>query len=77
MMDIKEDLEIWFITFFYKKTVSGAKASVNEELAQELHKPVIKRKVYARFKDNIRVADLAEMGSYLLKIEVLNIYYVL
>ena len=42
-------------------------ATVNEDLAQELHKPVIKkfkrRKVYARFKDNIWVADLAEMGS--------------
>ena len=38
--------------FFDKKTASGA--SVNEELGQELHKPVIKkfktRKVYARFK---------------------------
>ena len=32
-----------------------------------MHKPVIKkfnwRKVYARFKENIRAADLAEMGS--------------
>ena len=36
-------------------------------LTQELHKLVIKRiqksKVYARFKDNILAADLAEMGS--------------
>ena len=50
--------------FFDKKTRSGA--NVNEVLAQELHKTVIKkfkrRKVYARFKDNIRDADLAEMG---------------
>ena len=41
--------------FFDKKIGSGA--SVNEELAQELHRPVIKkfkrRKVYARFKYNI------------------------
>ena len=41
--------------------------SVNEQLAEELHKPVIKkikrRKVYARFKDNIWAADLAEMES--------------
>ena len=41
--------------------------SVNEQLAEELHKPVIRkfkrRKVYARFKDNIWAADLAEMGS--------------
>ena len=51
--------------FFDKKTGSGI--SVNEQLAEELHKPVIKkfkrRKVYARFKDNIWAADLAEMES--------------
>ena len=41
--------------FFDRKTGSGI--SVNEQLAEELHKPIIKkikrRKVYARFKDNI------------------------
>ena len=41
--------------FFGKKTGSGI--SVNEQLADELHKPVIKkfkrRKAYARLKDNI------------------------
>ena len=41
--------------------------SVNEQLAEELHKPVTKkfkrRKVYAKFKNNIWVADLAEMES--------------
>ena len=41
--------------------------SVNEQLAEELHELVTKkfrrRKVYARFKDNILAADLAEMGS--------------
>ena len=51
---------------FDKKTGSGI--SVNEQLTEELHKPVIKkfkrRKVYARFKDNIWAADLAEMGSF-------------
>ena len=40
--------------------------SVKEQLAEELHKAVIKkfkrRKVYARFKDNIWAADLAEIG---------------
>ena len=40
---------------FDKKTGSGI--SVNEQLAEEFHKPVIKlfkrRKVCARFKDNI------------------------
>ena len=53
-------------TFFDKKTGSGI--SVNEQVGEELHKPVIKkfkrRKVYARFKDNIRTADLAEMESW-------------
>ena len=46
---------------------SKAGVSVNEQLAEELHKPVTKkfkrRKVYARFKDNIWAADLAEMES--------------
>ena len=48
---------------FDKETGSGAIASVNEQLAKEVHKPVIKkfkrRKVYARFKDNIWAVDLA------------------
>ena len=55
-----------FYKFFDKKTGSGV--SVNKQLAEELHKPVIKkkikrRKVYARFKDNIWAIYLAEMGS--------------
>ena len=41
--------------------------SVNEKLAEELHKPVIKkfkkRIVYARFTVNTLTADLAEIGS--------------
>ena len=36
-----------------------------EQLAEELHKPVVKKfksgKVYVRFKDNIWAAGLAEM----------------
>ena len=50
---------------FDKKTGSGV--TVNEQLAEKLHKPVIKkikrRKVYARFKGNIWAADLGEMRS--------------
>ena len=50
---------------FDKKT--GWRVSVNEQLSEELNKPVIKkikrRKVYARFKDNIWGADLSEMES--------------
>ena len=51
--------------FFDKKTCSGA--SVNEELAEALHKPVIEKfqwgKVYSRFSGNIWAADLAEIRS--------------
>ena len=58
--------------FFDKKSKgSGAKhvntklTSQNEQLADELHKPIIrkfkKRKVYSAFKDNIWAADLADM----------------
>ena len=51
--------------FFDKKT--GLGASVNEEIAEELHKLMIKnlkrRRVYTKFKDNIWAADLAKMVS--------------
>ena len=51
--------------FFDKKTKS--EISVNEQPAEELHKPVTKkiksRKIYVRFKDNIWAAYLAEMES--------------
>ena len=58
--------------FFDKKSKgSGAKhvniklTLQNQELAEELHKPIIrkfeKRKVHAAFKDNIWRADLADM----------------
>ena len=51
--------------FFDKKTES--EVSVNEQLAEELIKPVIKkftrRKVYARFKGNIWAAHLDGMES--------------
>ena len=47
--------------FFDKKI--GSRLSVNEKVAEELHKPVIRKfkrgKVFARFKDNISAVDLA------------------
>ena len=52
--------------FFDKKTAGGAVKSIpqNEQLAEELHKPIIKnflkRNVYSTFKDNIWGADLAD-----------------
>ena len=60
--------------FFDKKSASLNKSSgsgiVNEpnyQLANELHKPIIrkfkKRKVYASFRDNIWGIDLANMQS--------------
>ena len=43
------------------------RTSNNKILAEELHKPVIKkfnkRKVYSQFKDNIWGVDLADMQS--------------
>ena len=61
-MDIKEDLLLWFITFVDKKSAdSGVNIPLefNEQLAKELHKPIIKkfkkRKVDSGFRDNIWV----------------------
>ena len=52
--------------FFDKKSVGSGIAS-SSILADELHKPVIKkfnkRKVYSQFKDNIWGVDLADMQS--------------
>ena len=61
----QRELENMVYQFFDKKTGSGA--SVNEQLAKDLDKPITKKfrkKVYARFKDNICAADLAEMESF-------------
>ena len=55
--------------FFDKKSMgSGFKKSNSSILADERHKPIIrkfnKRKVYSQFKDNIWGADLADMQSF-------------
>ena len=54
---------------------------LNEELAKELHKPVIrnfkKRTVYSGFKDNIWGADLADMQLISKLNRYLDVYYVL
>ena len=54
--------------FFDKKSMgSGTAKSSSLKVADELHKPVIrkfnKRKVYSQFKDNIWGVDLADMQS--------------
>ena len=53
---------------FFDSKVSGSGAKLipeNEQLADELHKPIIrkfeKRRVYSTFKDNICGVDLADM----------------
>ena len=52
--------------------------SVNEQLTEELHKPIIKklkrRKDYARFKDNIWAADLAERVSLTSKNKIVKYF---
>ena len=53
---------------FDKKASGGAiKSMSNEQLAEELYKPIIKkfleRKLYPSFKDNIWGADLGDMQS--------------
>ena len=65
--------------YFDKKT--GLGASVNKELPQELYKPVIKKNSKEEeFMRDLKIIfeQLIELkgGLYLLRIEVLNIYYV-
>ena len=50
MTDIKEDLPLWFANFFDKKfagsginTHGNRSAFYNKKLAEELHKPIIKK----------------------------------
>ena len=63
--EYKKSLASMVYKFFDNKTRS--RANLNDQLAEESHKPVIKklkrRKVYAIFKDNIWATDLAEMES--------------
>ena len=54
--------------FFDKKSSgSGIATEPNDQLANELHKQIIKkfkkRKVYSSFRDDIWVVDLADMQS--------------
>ena len=63
-MHISADLLHWFI-IMSKSKYAKSKIMSNSELAEELHKPIIrkfgKRKVYSSFKENIWGADLADM----------------
>ena len=68
-MNIKQDQLLWFINFFDKKS-EGSRIVNNRniQLAEELHKPIIKnfekREMYSSFRDNTWGADLADMDSY-------------
>ena len=58
MIDIKVELLQWFITFFDKKCSGSCIKNIpKDELAEELHNPIIrnfnKRKVHSAFIDNI------------------------
>ena len=65
----QRDLASMVYKFFDKKSTAGSGTikSSSSILADELHKPVIrklkKRKVYSQFKDNIWGVDLADMQS--------------
>ena len=69
--------------FFERKTAGSGVKSIpqNEQLADELHKPIIKkfkkRKVYSTFKDNIWGADLADMQLISKFNKGFRFYYVL
>ena len=56
-----------YMFFDKKSSESGTVNELNYQLANELHKPIIKkfkkRKVYSSFRDNIWVVDLADMQS--------------
>ena len=68
MMDIKEVLLLLFIRFLIKKpqvVVLKNKIKQNQQLAEELHKPTIKKKnkrrAYSSFKNHNQGADLTDI----------------
>ena len=68
MTEIKGVLLQWFINFLIKKKSGGGiknKNMLDQQLAEELHKPIIKKfkktKLQSPFIDNIWGADLADM----------------
>ena len=63
-MDIKEVFLLWFINFLYKRT-SGSDVNneikQNQQLAEELHKPNIKK-----FKKEVFILHLKTMSEVLI-----------
>ena len=86
-MIIKENQLQWFTSLFDKKSALLSKFSgsaianeTNYQLANELHKPIIrkfkKRKVCSSFRDNIWGVNFADMQSLSKKIRGISIYRV-
>ena len=77
--------------FDKESTGSGIQSMSNEQLANEFHKPIIKKfkrcKVYSSFKDSIWQVDLIDMqliskyskGTrfFLFAIDICNVFYLL
>ena len=66
--EYQEGLASMVYKFFDKKTIGSIKSMLqNQQLAEELYKPIIRKftkgKVYSSLKDNIWGADLADMQS--------------
>ena len=63
-MGIKGNKLVWCVSLLKNKRIES---KYKWSVAQELHKPVIKKfkrgKIYLRFKDNTWAADLAEVVS--------------
>ena len=63
---MKKDQLRWFTSFLIKKSIgSGAATEPNYQLANELHKQIVRksRNIYSSFRDIIWVVDLADMQS--------------
>ena len=80
--DNQRGLASMFYKFFDKASArSIVKPIPDQQLADELHKPIIrkfkKHKVYFSFKDNIWGTDLADMLLLGNMIKVLDSYYML
>ena len=77
MMDIKEDLLLWFINFLIKsrkvvvlliirlkknrRPLDLAALQLTEELRKPIHRNFKRRTVYSRFKDNVWGGNLSDM----------------
>ena len=87
-MDIKENQQVWSISFLEERRIGitkekgkrKTKASVNEELAQELHKPVVTKFKRMRVCRDLKIILGQQIylkgDHYLVRIVVLKNCYV-